>query len=97
MVELNNGCEYTVNSSEFTFTKNLPAEPVIATPQTFCQSDNKTVGDLTTLSNIKWYNAANGGNVVLPSTVIPVGAQTYWATVTTNGCESTRKRVDVTL
>ena len=97
MVELNNGCEYTVNSSEFTFTKNLPAEPVIATPQTFCQSDNKTVGDLTTLSNIKWYNAANGGNVVLPSTVIPVGAQTYWATVTTNGCESTRKRVDVTV
>ena len=97
MVELNNGCEYTVNSSEFTFTKNLPAEPVIATPQTFCQSDNKTVGDLTTLSNIKWYNAANGGNVVLPSTVIPVGAQTYWATVTTNSCESTRKRVDVTV
>ena len=97
MVELNNGCDYMVTSNEFTFTKNLPAEPVIATPQTFCQSDNKTVGDLTTLSNIKWYNAANGGNVVLPSTVIPVGAQTYWATVTTNGCESTRKRVDVTV
>ena len=97
MVELNNGCDYTVTSNEFTFTKNLPDQPVINTPQTFCQSENKTVGDLTTLSNIKWYNAPNGGNVVLPSTVIPVGAQTYWATVTTNGCESTRKRVDVTV
>ena len=97
MVELNNGCDYTVTSNEFTFTKNLPDQPVINTPQTFCQSENKTVGGLTTLPNIKWYNAANGGNVVLPSTVIPVGAQTYWATVTTNGCESTRKRVDVTV
>ena len=96
-VTLTTGCEYTVNSSEFTFTKNLPAEPVIATPQTFCQSDNKTVGDLTTLSNIKWYNAANGGNVVLPSTVIPVGTNRYWATITTNGCESTRKEVAVTV
>ena len=96
-VELDNGCDYTVTSNEFTFTKNLPAEPVITTPQTFCQSDNKTVGDLTTLPNIKWYNAANGGNVVLPSTVIPVGTNRYWATTTTNGCESTRKEIAVTV
>ena len=97
MVELNNGCEYTVNSSEFTFTKNLPAEPVIATPQTFCQSENKTVGGLTTLPNIKWYNAATGGTEVLASTTIPVGTNNYWATVTTNGCESTHKQVTVTV
>ena len=96
-VTLTNGCEYAVNSDEFTFTKNLPAEPAIATPQTFCQSENKTVGDLTTLSNIKWYNARSGGNVVLASTVIPVGTNDYWATVTTNGCESTRKKVTVTV
>ena len=96
-VELTIGCEYTVTSNEFTFTKNLPAEPVIATPQTFCQSDNKTVGDLTTLSNIKWYNAATGGTEVLASTTIPVGTNNYWATVTTNGCESTRKQVTVTV
>ena len=96
-VELDNGCDYTVTSNEFTFTKNLPAEPVITTPQTFCQTDNKTVGDLTTLPNIKWYNAATGGSEVLPSTVIPVGTQNYWATVTTNGCESDRKQVAVTI
>ena len=96
-VELDNGCDYTVTSNEFTFTKNLPAAPAITTPQTFCQSDNKTVGDLTTLPNIKWYNAANGGNVVLPSTVIPVGTNRYWATTTTNGCESTRKEIAVTV
>ena len=96
-VELDNGCDYTVTSNEFTFTKNLPAAPAITTPQTFCQSENKTVGDLTTLPNIKWYNAANGGTEVLPSTTIPVGTNNYWATVTTNGCESTRKQVTVTV
>ena len=96
-VELTIGCEFTVTTNEFTFTKNLPAEPAITTPQTFCQSENKTVGDLTTLSNIKWYNADSGGNVVLASTVIPVGTKSYWATITTNGCESTRKEIVVTV
>ena len=96
-VTLTTGCEYTLYSSEFTFTKNLPAEPVIATPQTFCQSENKTLAGLTTLPNIKWYNAANGGTEVLASTTIPVGTNNYWATVTTNGCESTRKQVTVTV
>ena len=96
-VELDNGCDYTVTSNEFTFTKNLPAAPAITTPQTFCQSENKTVGDLTTLPNIKWYNAANGGTEVLASTTIPIGTNNYWATVTTNGCESTRKEIVVTV
>ena len=94
-VTLTTGCEYTVYSSEFTFTKNLPAQPAITTPQTFCQSQNKTLEDLTTLPNIKWYNAATGGNEVLASTL--VGTNSYWATVTTNGCESDRKQVDVTV
>ena len=96
-VELTIGCEFTLTSNEFTFTKNLPAEPAITTPQTFCQSDNKTLAGLTTLSNIKWYNAKNGGTEVLASTVIPVGTKSYWATITTNGCESTRKEIVVTV
>ena len=94
-VTLTTGCEYTLYSSEFTFTKNLPAQPAITTPQTFCQSENKTLEDLTTLSNIKWYDAASGGNEVLASTL--VGTNSYWATITTNGCESDRKQVDVTV
>ena len=96
-VELDNGCDYTVTTNEFTFTKNLPAQPAITTPQTFCQAENKTLAGLTTLPNIKWYNAANGGTEVLPSTTIPAGTQNYWATVTTNSCESTRKQVTVTI
>ena len=97
-VTLTTGCEYTLYSSEFTFTKNPPAAPAITTPQTFCQSENKTVGNLTTLSNIKWYDAENGGNEVLASTTIPVeDNKKYWATVTTNGCESARKEVIVTV
>ena len=95
-VELTIGCEFTVTTNEFTFTKNLPAEPAITTSQTFCQSENKTVGDLTTLANIKWYDAASGGNEVLASTIIPVeNNKKYWATVTINGCESARKEVTV--
>ena len=96
-VTLDTGCEYTLTTNEFTFTKNLPAEPAITTSQTFCQAENKTLAGLTTLPNIKWYNAATGGNEVLASTKIPVGTQNYWATVTTNGCESTRKQVTVTI
>ena len=96
-VELTIGCEFTLTTNEFTFTKNLPAEPAITTPQTFCQSDNKTVGDLTTLSNIKWYNAENGGTEVLASTTIAVGTNKYWAVATANGCESTRKEISVTI
>ena len=96
-VTLTTGCDYTVTTNEFTFTKNLPAQPAITTPQTFCQAENKTLAGLTTLPNIKWYNAANGGTEVLPSTTIPAGTQNYWATVTTNSCESTRKQVTVTI
>jgi len=95
-VTLDTGCEYTLTTNEFTFTKNLPAEPAITTSQTFCQSENKTLAGLTTLpNNIKWYNAANGGTEVLASTVIPVGTNNYWAVATANGCESTRKQVTV--
>ncbi|RKW12541.1 MAG: hypothetical protein D8H93_15000, partial [Capnocytophaga sp.] len=96
-VTLTTGCDYTVTTNEFTFTKNLPAQPAITTPQTFCQAENKTLAGLTTLPNIKWYNAANGGTEVLASTTIPVGTQNYWAVATANGCESTRKQVTVTI
>ena len=96
-VTLTTGCEYTLTTNEFTFTKNVPAAPNVTTSQTFCQTENKTLAGLTTLSNIKWYNAENGGTEVLASTTIPVGTNNYWATVTTNGCESTRKKVTVTV
>ena len=95
-VELTTGCEYTVYSSEFTFTKNLPAAPNVTTPQTFCLSENKTLADLTTLSGIKWYDAVTGGNEVVASTTL-TATKRYWATVTTNGCESARKEVNVTV
>jgi|GEM_PF-597042 len=96
-VELTIGCEFTVTTNEFTFIKNLPAEPAITTSQTFCQSENKTVGDLTTLANIKWYSAATGGSEVVASTTIPVDTNDYFAVATANGCESTRKKITVTV
>ena len=93
-VTLTTGCEYEL-INEFTFTKNLPAEPAINATQTFCQEAGKTVGDLTTLTGIKWYSAATGGSEVVASTTIPVGTNEYFAVATANGCESTRKKITV--
>ena len=95
-VEVANGCQYTVTTNEFTFKKDLPAEPAITTPQTVCVSEGKTLGDLTTLSDIKWYDAATGGNEVAATTALnTAGTKNYWATVTAKGCESTRKEITV--
>ena len=95
-VTLTTGCEYTVYSNEFTFTKNLPNEPAITTPQTVCQSEGKTLADLTTLSGIKWYDAATGGNEVVASTTL-TASKSYWAVATDKGCESARKEIKVTV
>ncbi|MHC0443757.1 Ig-like domain-containing protein, partial [Flavobacterium sp. 3-218] len=64
-----------------------PAAP-IASDQTFCSSENKTVGNLVaTGSDIKWYN--NNGTL-LPSNQLLTNNTNYYATQTVNGCESSK-------
>src|SRR5258705_13082432 len=72
------------------------AAPTGNATQTFCSASNPTVADLTaTGSNIKWYDAASGGNLLAGTTAL-VNGNHYFASQTTTGCESVT-RFDVTV
>ncbi len=72
-----------------------PAVPTVTTPQTFCGS--YTVTNLVaTGTNIKWYDAQTGGNLLAPATTLTNGT-TYYASQTTGTCESARTAVAVTI
>lgn len=65
------------------------------TPQSFCATDNPTIANLQiTGQNIKWYDAA--GNLLASSAAL-VNGQTYYASQTINGCESTKTAILVTV
>jgi hypothetical protein len=69
----------------------LPAvvAPTGSSTQFFCSS--ATIADLVVTGNsIKWYDAATGGNL-MPSTTPLVNENTYYASSTTNNCESTTR------
>ncbi|OXA92965.1 hypothetical protein B0A62_14100, partial [Flavobacterium hydatis] len=73
-----------------------PATPVMpsATEQTFCFVDAKRVRDLiATGSSIQWYNALTGGTLYKETDLL--ASNTYYASQTTNGCESERIAVKV--
>ncbi|KAF2326859.1 Ig-like domain-containing protein, partial [Flavobacterium daemonense] len=88
------GC--TSDSSNPITVTVKPAIPT-ASDQSFCASENKTVGDLiATGSSLKWYDAATNGTQYAVNT--PLTARTYYVSQTgTNGCESSRKAVKVTI
>src|SRR5258705_7516008 len=71
------------------------AAPTGNATQTFCSAANPTVADLTATGlNIKWYDAASGGNLLTGTTAL-VDGNHYFASQTTTGCESVT-RLDVT-
>lgn len=81
----NNGC---ISSSRTAITATVTSisPPTGNQNQTFCASE--TVGLLAvTGSNVVWYDAASGGNVV-PNTTLLISGTTYFATQTIGGCES---------
>ncbi|OYU83774.1 MAG: hypothetical protein CFE24_09810 [Flavobacterium sp. BFFFF2] len=68
--------------------------PPIANPQSFC--DPSTVGNLmATGQNLKWYDLATGGTVLLSSVALVTG--TYYVSQTVNGVESARTSVSITV
>lgn len=70
---------------------NTIAAPTASASQSFCAG--ATVANLiVTGTNIKWYDAINGGSLIAPSTVLVNGAQ-YFATQTINGCESAARTI----
>ena len=74
--------------------KSTPSSPSIGS-QSYCSSENKTLGDLSSIAGLKWYDASVGGNVLLSTTKLQTGK--YYASVTQDGCESVRTEVDVTI
>jgi hypothetical protein len=90
-----------VNDAGFSCASLMVSETTlspVATPtasnQTFCGS--KTVADLKAIgTDLKWYDAETGGNVLMSSTVLASG--TYYVSQTVNGNESERTSVAVTV
>ncbi|MFH6995568.1 gliding motility-associated C-terminal domain-containing protein, partial [Flavobacterium sp. FlaQc-48] len=91
------GCESARTSVSVTINPT-PAAPV-ASAQTFCSVEGKTVNDLAvtlaTGATKKWYNANTGGTAYAGTELLTTG--TYYVSQTTTGCESTRTSVSVTV
>jgi hypothetical protein len=88
-----NGCE-SVNRLDVTVTITNTSAPTGSATQSFC--NGATVNDLAASgSNIKWYDAASGGNLLTGATALINGSH-YYAGQTVNGCESVN-RLDVTV
>jgi gliding motility-associated-like protein len=68
-----------------------PAAPLGSTLQEFCLSEAATVANLNaTGANIKWYDAATGGNEVLATTPL-VNGTIYYASQKLTLCESSAR------
>ena len=86
-----NGCEST--RTEVAVTINITPAPT-AVPLAFCSAS--TVANLTaTGTDLKWYAALTGGQVLANTQTITTG--NYYVSQTLNGCESIRTEVAVTV
>jgi oligosaccharide reducing-end xylanase len=93
-----NGCSST--SSPTVVTANpTPTAPTITSPIIYCQNATATALSAPG-TNLKWYTVATGGTSTttapIPSTAI-VGTTSYYVSQTTNGCESSRTQIEVTV
>lgn len=89
-----NGCE----SSRVPVTVAIQntSAPTGNPTQSFCSTENATLNNISIQgANIVWYSNPIG-NIVLPNTTILQNGVTYYASQTTNGCESP-KRLAVTI
>lgn len=87
------GCTEESARTAITITVNpTPSAPTTtnATPQ-FCSTNGITLANIgLNESNIIWYDAPTGGNV-LPTSTLVVNGTTYYAARLVNGCESTTR------
>jgi uncharacterized repeat protein (TIGR01451 family)/gliding motility-associated-like protein len=83
-------CESTTRLA-VTVIINDAGTPTGNTRQEFCSVSNALVSDLVTNeSNVTWYDAANGGNIVSAGTTL-VNGTVYYGSLTTGTCESTTR------
>src|SRR5690554_2546823 len=90
-----NGCTAT---KSFTVIDPAVVYPPSAVNQGLCSDNNPLLSDVViTGTNIQWYDAATGGNL-LPMTTALTNGTTYYASQTVNGCESaSRTAVQISL
>ena len=82
------GCESTSRLS-VSVSINAPTAPLGGSTQTFCNS--ATVNDLVASgSSIQWYASQSGGSPLAPTTNL-LNNNTYYASQTISGCESTSR------
>ena len=88
-------CESTTRLDVTVTITNSPSAPTGLASQVFCSGSNPTVANLTTLTGlgVKWYDLAVAGSELSGATPLVNGSH-YFATQTSNGCESTT-RLDV--
>lgn len=90
-----NGCE-SPRMQVTVVINTTPTAPTATVKQTFCIGTNPTIANLVaTGTNVQWHDASTGGNV-LSSTTVLADSTTYYASQTTNSCESPRLAVLVT-
>jgi len=86
-----NACGITTATAQISITAT--AAPTATATQSFNSGD--TLNNLVvTGTNLQWYDAATGGNVLSTSTPL-VDGTTYYVSQTINGCESVRIPVTV--
>jgi len=82
------GCKSLVRTLTITGVHDNSVAPSGNPLQTFCNTESAKVSDLVVSGlNVKWYNAISGGTEI-PATTLLVNGAKYYATQTTNGCES---------
>ncbi len=86
------GIQETSNTINLTVNP-IPSPPSGTTPQTLIPTSK--ISDISvTGTDIKWYNASTGGDLLLSSDVL-IDGTTYYASQTINGCESSRLAITV--
>jgi gliding motility-associated-like protein len=90
-----NGCESERTPILINIQNTLA--PTGNSTQTFCTAQNPTITNLIVTGNaIKWYDSLNNGSLLTPTTNL-VNGKTYYASQTTNTCESERFGVSISI
>jgi hypothetical protein len=83
------GCESVSRTPVVVTVNTNPSAPTGSATQTLCSG--ATVNDLTaTGTSLQWYVASSGGSALATNTAL-VNSSTYYASQTTNSCESTTR------
>lgn len=89
------GCSSNATSVVLIPFTNFTPLPTATSPQTFCIQQNATINDIAISgTNIKWYDSLTSGNLLSNSTSLVDGV-TYYASQTSNSCESLRVPVTI--